>query len=154
MIQYGWMLIYVVGTLYTFGWDVCMDWRLGRVEHGLLRDRKMFRSTALYYVAIGADFVLRFLWMATIVPHSLVMAEAGTVEWFGFQGKVLNPRAPRSRRPAWPAAWPPALWPTPGQAASTPVRPRHPRAAASPPCGRPGAVPQSSGRAGALTPPP
>ena len=46
-----------------------MDWRLGHAEECGLRERRMFRGRAVYYAAVAADFVLRFGWMASVVPH-------------------------------------------------------------------------------------
>ena len=67
-IQLLWFSIYLAGTLYTFSWDVIMDWKLGHCAHGGLRQRRMLQ-TWFYYAAIAADFVFRFGWTATIVPH-------------------------------------------------------------------------------------
>jgi len=66
----GWVGVYLICTLYAFSWDVCVDWRLGEGKD-LLRERRMFRSTGLYYVAIAADFGLRFGWTLTLVPGGL-----------------------------------------------------------------------------------
>ena len=68
-IHVAWLFTYVTSTLYSFAWDVRMDWKLGDLRHGGLRERRMFANAAVYYVAIGIDLVLRFAWTATIVPH-------------------------------------------------------------------------------------
>ncbi|CAK9099574.1 SPX and EXS domain-containing protein 1 [Durusdinium trenchii] len=63
---------FVVTTFATFCWDVAMDWGLGRPQHALLRKRLMletiFQSRKPYYVAIAADFCLRYTWALTVVP--------------------------------------------------------------------------------------
>jgi hypothetical protein len=46
-----------------------MDWKLGDCAAHGLRPRRMFPGTAIYYVAVVVDFVLRFAWTATLVPH-------------------------------------------------------------------------------------
>jgi hypothetical protein len=70
-----------VSTLYTFAWDVIMDWKLGHSKEGGLRPRRMFPQRWVYYVAIVVDLVLRFGWTATLVPHWLALANLGeTVE--------------------------------------------------------------------------
>jgi len=60
----------VVTSLFTFSWDVFVDWGLGdRDRNGLRRvlllapERPVF-----YYVCILADFFLRFLWALQLVP--------------------------------------------------------------------------------------
>lgn len=74
----------VCSTLYTFTWDVTMDWSIGRPKHAFLRkDRfcfvgmnhffdffcvhRMFMSKSVYYLAIVADFILRFLWLKKMI---------------------------------------------------------------------------------------
>ena len=68
-LQAAWVFSYFGSTLYTFAWDVYVDWRLvdGR-KWCALRQRRMFRNRTWYYLAIAADFVLRFGWTATLVP--------------------------------------------------------------------------------------
>ena len=76
----GWAGVYLICTLYAFSWDVRVDWRLGEGKDWL-RERRMFRSTSLYYVAIAADFGLRFGWTLTLVPGGLTkvaMAQGGS----------------------------------------------------------------------------
>lgn len=70
LVRCAWLGAYFGSTMYTFVWDVGIDWRLGQVEHRWLRERRMFSRDWLYYAAIGADFVLRFGWTATLVPGS------------------------------------------------------------------------------------
>jgi len=69
LIHVCWLATYLVSTLYSFVWDVKMDWKLGDLQHGLLRERRMFREDGLYYAAIVLDLLLRFAWTASIVPH-------------------------------------------------------------------------------------
>lgn len=70
LVRCAWLAVYFASTLYTFIWDVRIDWRLGQGKHRWLRERRMFSREWLYYAAIGADFVLRFFWTATLVPGS------------------------------------------------------------------------------------
>jgi hypothetical protein len=73
--QVAWVASYVVSTLYTYSWDVFMDWGLKRPRRGqpwrLLRERRLLCAARWpYYVAVGADLVLRFLWTLTLAPGS------------------------------------------------------------------------------------
>ena len=81
-----WIAIYLLGTLYNIVWDVCMDWKLQpwNCHKGVygLRPRRMFTSQALYYVAVVVDFVLRFAWTATLVPHWFAMASTENLSAF------------------------------------------------------------------------
>eukprot|EP00298_Acanthocystis_sp_HF-20_P013635 c20445_g1_i6.p1 GENE.c20445_g1_i6~~c20445_g1_i6.p1 ORF type:complete len:596 (+),score=187.30 c20445_g1_i6:352-2139(+) len=66
-----WIASLVLSTLYTFYWDVKMDWGLGSRTLTPncfdLRDRLMFPHKNFYYFAIGADLIMRFLWTLTLV---------------------------------------------------------------------------------------
>ena len=65
-----------VRRLYSFTWDVVMDWGLKPVgccsRHGkpcAPRERHMFRSR-VYFVAVILDFLGRFVWTCvTFAPH-------------------------------------------------------------------------------------
>jgi len=63
------ILFVVVNSLYSFWWDVVVDWNLsiltdpsspGRALWGL-RKSIHFRSPTLYYIAIALDLLLRYL---------------------------------------------------------------------------------------------
>ncbi|XP_063934391.1 solute carrier family 53 member 1-like isoform X2 [Zophobas morio] len=59
-----WWLSSIVNSACTFFWDVLMDWGLGQVRSGrhlFLRGHLVY-PVIWYYVAIGADFVLRCTW--------------------------------------------------------------------------------------------
>ncbi len=72
-----WVLL--VNSLYSFGWDVVMDWGLGhtnvggksgsgaRLRHWGLRPTLLFGSAGSYYAAIGLDLVLRLVWVLKYV---------------------------------------------------------------------------------------
>jgi hypothetical protein len=66
--QVGWMLLFVSSSLYSFWWDVYMDWGLGSLKHGFLSDRLMYPHRYYYYCVIVLDIVLRFMWVLTLVP--------------------------------------------------------------------------------------
>ncbi len=54
-----WMGIFVSSSLYSYFWDVYMDWGLGRVKQGFLGTRLMFPKKHFYYVVIVLDLFLR-----------------------------------------------------------------------------------------------
>lgn len=62
------MGLFITSSLYSFCWDVYMDWGLGRREYGFLGPRLMFPKKSQYYSVIAADLVLRFMWVLTLVP--------------------------------------------------------------------------------------
>ncbi|KAL3767430.1 hypothetical protein ACHAW5_004823 [Stephanodiscus triporus] len=68
--QLFWMGLFIASSLYSFCWDVYMDWGLGRREHGFLGTRLMFPKRSYYYTVIGLDLVLRFMWVLTLIPVS------------------------------------------------------------------------------------
>lgn len=46
-----WIASLALSTLYTYSWDVIMDWGLGRPQHSGLRERLMYRRVWVYYGA-------------------------------------------------------------------------------------------------------
>ncbi len=68
LFQFFWVGLFIASSLYSFSWDVWMDWGLGRCSHKFLGPRLMFPNVAWYYTAIVADIFLRFLWVTSLVP--------------------------------------------------------------------------------------
>eukprot|EP00970_Alexandrium_tamarense_P012905 scaffold3146_cov186-Alexandrium_tamarense.AAC.6 len=73
--QFFWMGLFVSSSLYSYCWDVYMDWGLGRREaschyprYGYLGPRLMFPKRTYYYMVMAADLVLRFMWVLTLIP--------------------------------------------------------------------------------------
>jgi hypothetical protein len=62
-----WVLL--VNSLYSFTWDVVMDWGLGRTDarHCGLRPTLLLGGSCQYYAAIVADLVLRTVWVLKYV---------------------------------------------------------------------------------------
>ena len=48
--QVIWILAFICSTLYSFWWDVVMDWGLGNPDSGFLRDRLLFRRRWIYWL--------------------------------------------------------------------------------------------------------
>ncbi|XP_072934317.1 solute carrier family 53 member 1 isoform X1 [Epargyreus clarus] len=67
---YAWFACQVISSIYTYTWDVKMDWGLFTVgpyaENSLLREEIVY-SPGFYYFAIVEDFVLRFIWTVSFV---------------------------------------------------------------------------------------
>lgn len=70
LFQIFWLALFVSSSLYSFVWDVYMDWGLGRPKNAFLGPRLMFPSKYHYYGVIGADLVLRFMWVQSLIPPS------------------------------------------------------------------------------------
>ena len=72
----AWICVGVAATLYSFYWDVVMDWGLGHTDaiHWGLRDELSFQPSK-YYTAIALDFVLRLGWAFVISPDQQYVAE-------------------------------------------------------------------------------
>ena len=56
-----WVVCSLINALYTFLWDVYMDWGLFQ-SRDLLRSKLSYRWKALYYLAIFENLILRFAW--------------------------------------------------------------------------------------------
>ncbi|CAI5731658.1 unnamed protein product [Hyaloperonospora brassicae] len=63
-----WLFLFTASSLYTWIWDVTMDWGLGRPRFKFLGDSQMFSRKWVYYAAIVADLFLRFAWTLTLIP--------------------------------------------------------------------------------------
>ncbi|KAG6965458.1 hypothetical protein JG688_00007186 [Phytophthora aleatoria] len=68
MFVIAWLMLFTASSLYTWIWDVTMDWGLGRPQFKFLGDSQMFSRKWIYYVAIVADLFLRFAWTLTLIP--------------------------------------------------------------------------------------
>ena len=68
LFQVFWMALFVASSLYSFTWDVIMDWGLGQPKFAFLGPRLMYPHRLSYYLVIAADLVLRFMWVLTLVP--------------------------------------------------------------------------------------
>uniref|UniRef100_A0A1B6J659 SPX domain-containing protein n=1 Tax=Homalodisca liturata TaxID=320908 RepID=A0A1B6J659_9HEMI len=72
---YLWILASIVSSVYSYTWDIKMDWGLldkRAGENTFLREEIVYTSTSFYYFAIVEDLVLRFSW---IISFALVQAE-------------------------------------------------------------------------------
>ena len=66
--QIFWTMAFVASSIYSYCWDVFMDWGLGRKNASYLNKVLMYPWKSYYYVAIVIDLFLRFLWVLTLVP--------------------------------------------------------------------------------------
>ena len=68
MFQDFWTLAFVSSSLYSFWWDLNMDWGLGKPKYGFLGPRLMYPRRSFYFGIMALDFVLRFAWVLTLLP--------------------------------------------------------------------------------------
>ena len=68
LFQLFWTFVFVASSLFSFFWDVYMDWGLGRPKYRFLGPRLMYPNRLMYYLIICIDLVLRFAWVLTLVP--------------------------------------------------------------------------------------
>jgi hypothetical protein len=76
-LEQAWIVMGVIATLYSWYWDVVMDWGLGHFDaaHFGLRDELFFRPD-WYYISIAVDFVMRLGWAFVISPDQIFVAES------------------------------------------------------------------------------
>lgn len=67
-IQALWIVLFVASTLYSYWWDVYMDWALGDRKHGFLRESLMYSARWYYYFVLVVGLLLRFVWMYQMIP--------------------------------------------------------------------------------------
>lgn len=68
LFQMFWMGLFICSSLYSWCWDIYMDWGLGRANYAMLGPRLMFPKKIYYYLVIFADLFLRFMWVLTLLP--------------------------------------------------------------------------------------
>ena len=90
---------YIISTLYTFSWDILVDWEL---QQRLRPDgrRMAFGHRWPYGVALVLDFFLRFLWTLTLTPTRV----DGSTPFGSFVNATLAPMLPYfeiGRRSMW-----------------------------------------------------
>ncbi|KJE90574.1 xenotropic and polytropic murine leukemia virus receptor xpr1 [Capsaspora owczarzaki ATCC 30864] len=64
-----WVLASVASAMYSYIWDIKMDWSLGERAHGFLRKELAFHPKIVYYLAMFFDLVLRLFWTFTLAPQ-------------------------------------------------------------------------------------
>jgi len=64
------ILFTCIATIYSYVWDITMDWGLARKSHGGLRERLMFGNRWIYYAVILVDLIGRFMWVITLMPRN------------------------------------------------------------------------------------
>jgi hypothetical protein len=55
LFQLFWMLVFVSSSLYSFTWDVFMDWGLGKPSYGYLGPSLMYPRRSYYYATMAID---------------------------------------------------------------------------------------------------
>ncbi|KAI7863307.1 EXS family-domain-containing protein [Spinellus fusiger] len=68
-----WIMFSLINSLYSFGWDIAMDWHLVSIPvspyaHIRLR-RQCHFPWPLYGLAIGLDFAVRMVWSTRLSSH-------------------------------------------------------------------------------------
>ncbi|ORX91487.1 EXS-domain-containing protein [Basidiobolus meristosporus CBS 931.73] len=72
-----WLMCVLFNSIYSFYWDVVMDWGLGNTPSPqskvsyppLLRPILMFQEPSIYYLAMLLDFFLRTSWSLKLSDH-------------------------------------------------------------------------------------
>ncbi|GJJ72444.1 xenotropic and polytropic retrovirus receptor 1 [Entomortierella parvispora] len=70
------ILVSTVTSIYTFAWDIYMDWglfRLGKQApvYPLLRQELVYSRVWVYYLAIVLDLLGRFSWVVRLIPMNI-----------------------------------------------------------------------------------
>ncbi|GAB6031448.1 hypothetical protein CHUAL_009219 [Chamberlinius hualienensis] len=66
---YLWIAAMIVNSLYSYIWDLKMDWGLfdkNAGENKFLREEVVYSSNGYYYFAVVEDFILRFGWTLSV----------------------------------------------------------------------------------------
>lgn len=69
-IQTIWLLFAIISSVYSFAWDLKMDWDLLQKNrfHPFLREKLFFGSPKIYYAIMVGNFIMRLFWIVTISP--------------------------------------------------------------------------------------
>ena len=73
--QCFWMAVFVCSSVYSFAWDVFMDFGLGSRKYGLLGPRLMYPRRTYYFYIIGIDLGKNIIcaWMQSFVSKSVAL---------------------------------------------------------------------------------
>ncbi|KAG0308115.1 hypothetical protein BGZ98_009011, partial [Dissophora globulifera] len=78
-LKIAWIGVSIISSIYTFSWDIYMDWglfRFGKLGgaaygHPFLRQELVYSRMWVYYLAIVLDFLGRFSWVLRLVPMNI-----------------------------------------------------------------------------------
>lgn len=66
---YLWLLLALISTLYSFAWDLKMDFGfLEKGDHFPLREKLSYKNKFFYYICVVVNLILRFFWVLTVSP--------------------------------------------------------------------------------------
>ena len=68
LFQIFWFSMFIISSLYSYFWDVYMDWGLGRKEYNFLGPQLMFPNRVTYYQVMFLDLFLRSMWVLSLIP--------------------------------------------------------------------------------------
>eukprot|EP01112_Ceratiomyxa_fruticulosa_P014910 TRINITY_DN4326_c0_g2_i1.p1 TRINITY_DN4326_c0_g2~~TRINITY_DN4326_c0_g2_i1.p1 ORF type:complete len:432 (+),score=31.95 TRINITY_DN4326_c0_g2_i1:250-1545(+) len=65
-----WVFAMICSTLYSYSWDIKMDWGLLKpdAKNPLLRTTLIFENKYIYYFAMIANLIMRVTWVITLSP--------------------------------------------------------------------------------------
>jgi len=67
-----WIAMMIISTLYSYSWDVFMDWNLSFDSFREPRPKgRMMYHFSWYYFAVFFDLILRFFWCFTLLPFDV-----------------------------------------------------------------------------------
>ncbi|KAI4492046.1 hypothetical protein M0802_010171 [Mischocyttarus mexicanus] len=67
---WSWVTSCIVNSVYSYTWDLKMDWGLldsNAGENRFLREEVVYSAAGCYYFAIIEDFILRFIWVPSFI---------------------------------------------------------------------------------------
>ena len=67
------VILYVIATLYSYVWDLTMDWGLlrGKPKYIFLREKLLYPAK-YYYFSIVTNLILRFAWVLTLFTDTFL----------------------------------------------------------------------------------
>jgi len=69
LFYYFWLLLALISTLYSYAWDLKMDFGfLQEGEHYPLREKLSYKNKIFYYACMIINLILRFFWVLTVSP--------------------------------------------------------------------------------------
>lgn len=98
---YVYLIPFISATLYSFFWDIFMDWNLFPSNRTCLcfpcgktglRKERLYGRPWIYQLALVADFLLRFFGTMTFVPKAsnLIPSHSTTLTWLSYLAPVLE----------------------------------------------------------------
>eukprot|EP00186_Timspurckia_oligopyrenoides_P003845 CAMPEP_0182445706 /NCGR_PEP_ID=MMETSP1172-20130603/3741_1 /TAXON_ID=708627 /ORGANISM="Timspurckia oligopyrenoides, Strain CCMP3278" /LENGTH=554 /DNA_ID=CAMNT_0024641521 /DNA_START=255 /DNA_END=1919 /DNA_ORIENTATION=+ len=93
MFRVLWLSMFTFNSLFSYCWDILVDWKLCNMKYSFLRERLMYPSDTFYYASIAFNLIGRFIWLLTLIPLQQSDGNQDIFPWDinGWKKVVISP---------------------------------------------------------------